>query len=110
MSSIFTLHWSWLLVILGMGVATYATRISGLLLMRGVVVKGRMKAALDAMPPSVLMAVITPTVLMTGKAETIAAVIAAIAAMLRLPLLLLLLLLQPRCPWRQWSGRCWWQT
>ena len=87
MSSIFTLHWSWLVVILGMAVATYATRISGLLLMRGVVVKGRMKAALDAMPPSVLMAVITPTVLMTGKAETIAAIITAIAAMFRLPLL-----------------------
>ena len=87
MSSIFALHWSWLVVILGMAAATYATRISGLLLMRGVVVKGRMKAALDAMPPSVLMAVITPTVLMTGKAETIAAVITAMAAMLRLPLL-----------------------
>ena len=87
MSSIFTLHWSWLVVILGMAVATYATRISGLLLMRGVVVKGRMKAALDAVPPSILMAVITPTVLMTGKAETIAAVITAIAAMFRLPLL-----------------------
>ena len=87
MSSIFTLHWSWLVVILGMGLATYATRISGLLLMRGVVVKGRMKAALDAVPPSILMAVITPTVLMTGKAETIAAIITAMAAMLRLPLL-----------------------
>ena len=87
MSGIFTLHWSWLVVILGMAVATYATRISGLLLMRGVVVKGRMKAALDAVPPSILMAVITPTVLMTGKAETIAAIITAVAAMLRLPLL-----------------------
>lgn len=87
MSGVFTLHWSWLMAIFGMAIATYATRISGLLLMRGVVVKGRMKAALDAMPPSVLVAVITPTVLMTGKAETIAAVIAAIAAMLRLPLL-----------------------
>ena len=87
MNGIFTLHWSWLMAIFGMGLATYATRISGLLLMRGVVVQGRMKAALDAMPPSVLMAVITPTVLMTGKAETIAAVITAIAAMLRLPLL-----------------------
>ena len=87
MSGIFTLHWSWLVVILGMAVATYATRISGLLFMRGVVVKGRMKAALDAVPPSILMAVITPTVLMTGKAETIAAIITAVAAMLRLPLL-----------------------
>ena len=70
-----------------MGIVTYATRISGLLLMRGVVVKGRVKAALDAMPPSILMAVITPTVLMTGKAETIAGVLTAIAAIFRLPLL-----------------------
>jgi uncharacterized membrane protein len=86
-SGIFTLHWSWVLAIIGMGLATYATRLSGLLLMRGVEVKGRTKAALDAMPPSVLMAVITPTVLMTGKAESLAAIITAVAAIFRLPLL-----------------------
>ena len=87
MSGLLTVHFTTLLAIIGMGLATYATRVSGLLLMRGVVVKGRMKAALDALPPSVLMAVITPTVLMTGKAETAAAVITAAAAMFRLPLL-----------------------
>ena len=87
MSSLFDVHWEWLPAILGMGLATYATRLSGLLLMRGIEVKGRAKAALDALPPSVLMAVITPTVLMTGKAETLAAFITAIAATLRLPLL-----------------------
>ena len=87
MNSFFFIHWQWLTAILGMGLATYATRLSGLLLMRGVVVKGRAKAALDALPPSVLMAVITPTVLMTGKAETLAAIITAISAILRLPLL-----------------------
>jgi uncharacterized membrane protein len=81
------IHWPWLIPILGMGLATYATRLSGLLLMRGVVVKGRAKAALDALPPSVLMAVITPTVLMTGKAESTAAALTALAAILRLPLL-----------------------
>jgi uncharacterized membrane protein len=81
------IHWQWLIPILGMGAATYATRLSGLLLMRGVVVKGRAKAALDALPPSVLMAVITPTVLMTGRAESLAAAITAVAAILRLPLL-----------------------
>ncbi|MBG1231211.1 hypothetical protein F8B91_02550 [Aestuariivirga litoralis] len=82
-----SVHWEWLLAILGMGLATYATRLSGLLLMRGIEVKGRMKAALDALPPSVLMAVITPTVLMTGRAESLAAIITAIAAIMRLPLL-----------------------
>ncbi len=82
-----SVHLTTLLAIIGMGMATYASRISGLLLMRGVVVKGRLKAALDAVPPAVLMAVITPTVFMTGKAEALAAVATAIAAFLRLPLL-----------------------
>ena len=76
-----------LLAIIGMGLATYASRISGLLLMRGIVVQGRLKAALDAVPPAVLMAVITPTVFMTGKAEALAGVATAISAFLKLPLL-----------------------
>ena len=62
-------HLVTVLAIVCMGLATYASRLSGLLLMRGVVVKGRLKAALDAVPPAVLMAVITPTVFMTGRAE-----------------------------------------
>jgi uncharacterized membrane protein len=86
-----SLHLSTLLVIIGMGLATYGTRISGLLLMRGVEVKGRLKAALDAVPPAVLMAVITPTVFMSGRAETLAAVATAISAYLRLPLLVTIL-------------------
>jgi uncharacterized membrane protein len=87
MRDFFDVHGLWLLAIIGMGLATYATRLSGLLLMRGVVVEGRLKAALDAVPPAVLMAVITPTVFMTGRAETLAAVATAMAAILRLPLL-----------------------
>ena len=39
-----------LLAILGMALATYVTRVSGLFLLRGVVVRGRLKAALDALP------------------------------------------------------------
>jgi uncharacterized membrane protein len=91
MSNIFTVHFTTLLAIIGMGLATYSTRLSGLLLMRGVVVQGRLKAALDAVPPAVLMAVITPTVFMTGRAETIAAIVTAIAAVLRLPLLVVIM-------------------
>ena len=86
-----TVHLITLLAIIGMGLATYSTRISGLLLMRGVVVEGRLKAALDAVPPAVLMAVITPTVFMTGRAETLAAVATAVAAFFRLPLLAVIL-------------------
>lgn len=72
--------------ILAMAVATFATRIGGLWLMRFVSVKGRTKAALDALPPAILMAVIAPTILTTGLAETIAAAVTAGCAMLRLPL------------------------
>ncbi|MEO6609747.1 MAG: AzlD domain-containing protein [Aestuariivirga sp.] len=91
MSSIFTIHWQWLLAMVLMGVATYSTRLSGLLLMRGVEVKGRMKAALDAVPPSVLTAVIAPTVFMTGHAETLSALLTATVAFFRAPLLVTIL-------------------
>jgi uncharacterized membrane protein len=74
------------IAIAGMGIATYATRVSGFYLLRGLNVSGRFKAALDALPPAVLMAVIAPVILTTGWAETIAAAITAIAAYLRLPL------------------------
>ncbi len=82
-----SVHLITLFAIIGMGLATYSARISGLLLMRGVLVQGRLKAALDAVPPAVLMAVIAPTVFMTGRAETLAAIVTAIAAVFRLPLL-----------------------
>jgi uncharacterized membrane protein len=75
-----------LLAIIGMGVATYLTRLSGFYLLRGLNLSGPMKAALDALPPAVLMAVITPMILATGLAETIAAAITAVAAFFRLPL------------------------
>jgi len=90
LSNFFTVHFTTLLAIIGMGLATYSTRLSGLLLMRGVVVQGRMKSALDAVPPAVLVAVITPTVFMTGRAETLAAIAAAVAAYFRLPLLVVI--------------------
>jgi uncharacterized membrane protein len=81
-----------LMAIVGMALATYATRVAGLFLMRGVVVKGRLKAALDALPPAILMAVIAPTILITGNAERIAAVLTAISAVFRLPLVVTILI------------------
>ncbi len=81
-----------ILAIIGMALATYATRASGLYLMRGITVRGRLKAALDALPPAILMAVIAPTILATGSAETMAAAITATAAMLRLPLVVTILI------------------
>lgn len=75
-----------LLAIIGMGVATYLTRLSGFYLLRGLNLSGPMKAAMDALPPAVLMAVIAPVILATGLAETIAAAITAVVAFFRLPL------------------------
>ena len=75
-----------LLAIIGMGVATYLTRLSGFYLLRGLNLSGPMKAALDALPPAVLMAVIAPVILATGPVETIAAAITAVVAFFRLQL------------------------
>jgi branched chain amino acid efflux pump len=80
-----------LVAILGMALATYATRVGGLYLMRGVTVKGRLKSALDALPPAILMAVIAPTILTTGVAETVAAAITAGTTLLRVPLIVTIL-------------------
>lgn len=80
------MSWNAFLAILGMGIATYLTRLSGFYLLRGFSVSGRSKAALDALPPAVLMAVIAPVILTTGWAETVAAAITAVAALFRLPL------------------------
>jgi uncharacterized membrane protein len=75
-----------LIAILAMAVVTYLTRIAGLLVADRLVLTGRAKAAFDAIPPAVLVAVIAPTALTTGWAEAIAAAITAVAAF-RLPLL-----------------------
>jgi uncharacterized membrane protein len=76
-----------LLAILAMAIATYATRVSGYLLLGGVTVRGRLKAALDALPPAILVSVIAPTVVATGLPETLAAAITVGAAVLRLPMI-----------------------
>ncbi|MQT11536.1 AzlD family protein [Segnochrobactrum spirostomi] len=77
-------HTLW--AILAMGVATYATRLAGLIVPPGFATRGRLKAAFEAVPAAVLTALIAPTVLATGPAESLAAAITIVAA-LRLPLL-----------------------
>ena len=74
------------LAILAMALATYLTRAGGLWLLKLANVRGRTRAALDAVPPAVLMAVIAPTVFATGLAETVASAVTLLAAF-RLPLL-----------------------
>ena len=84
--------WTALVAIAGMGLATYATRLSGFVLLAGLTVRGRWKAALDALPPAILMAVIAPAVFTSGPAEAIAGGVTAIAAYLRVPLVVSIVL------------------
>ncbi len=81
-----TLDLSTLAAILAMAAATILTRISGLVLLRYVTLSKRQKRALGSIPPAVLMAVVTPTALATGLAESIACAVTALAAF-RLPML-----------------------
>jgi len=73
-----------LLAIAGMGLVTYATRMGGWLATRRMVLAGRARAAMEAVPAAVLTAVITPMVLVTGPAETLAAAVTVLAS-LKLP-------------------------
>ena len=81
-----TLDLSTFLAILAMAAATILTRVSGIFLIRYFSIGEETREALDAIPPAVLMAVIAPTALATGWAETIACAVTALVA-LRLPLL-----------------------
>lgn len=69
-----------------MALVTYLTRIAGLVLAGRFAPQGRAKAAFDAIPPAVLTAVIAPTLITTGWAESLAGAITILAAF-RLPLL-----------------------
>jgi uncharacterized membrane protein len=73
------------LAILAMALATVGTRVAGLILADRLPRTGRVRVALDALPPAVLTAVIAPAA-MAGPAEMIAAAVTILAAF-RLPLL-----------------------
>jgi uncharacterized membrane protein len=74
-----------LLAILAMALATVGTRAAGLILADRLPRTGRIRVALDALPPAVLTAVIAPAA-MAGPAEMIAGAVTVLAAF-RLPLL-----------------------
>ncbi len=75
-----------LAAILSMMAATVFTRLFGAFLVNRFELSPRVEMALTAVPPAVLIAVVTPTAIATGVAETVACVVTALAA-LRLPLL-----------------------
>jgi uncharacterized membrane protein len=68
-----------LLVIAGMSVVTYATRVSGFLLGAWLPRAGRIGQGLDALPTAILTALIAPSVT-AGVPEMIGGAVTAIAA------------------------------
>lgn len=69
-----------LAAILAMMAATVFTRLSGALLINRLGMSPRLEKALRAVPPAVLMAVVTPTAIATGWAETIGCATVALAS------------------------------
>lgn len=80
-----------LAAILLMAMATYLTRIGGVLLIQYVPVRGRLATALEAMPGAILIAVIAPIAFASGWPETLAAGIVLLAA-IKLPTALVVLI------------------
>ncbi len=68
------------IVIVAMTVVTYGLRIAGFLIGSRLPTRGRVAAAMNALPGSILIGIVVPQALMTGVAETVAAALAAIAA------------------------------
>ncbi len=74
--------WTGYGLIITLGLVTYATRIGGhLVLSRFGRLNPRLEAALDAVPPAVMTAIVAPMALATGLLESVAAVIAVLAAL-----------------------------
>lgn len=66
--------------ILGMAAVTYLTRIGGYWLVGRIRIRGRLAAALEAVPAAALTAIVTPTAMATGPAESAAAAVTVLTA------------------------------
>lgn len=75
-----------LVAIIGMAAVTLATRAAGYIAIARMQPTGRIKAALESVPPAVLTSLIAPMALATGPAESAAAAVTILAAW-RLPTL-----------------------
>ena len=75
-----------LIAMVVMAAITYATRIAGPVIAQRLTLRGRGRAAFDAIPAAVLVAVIAPMALTTGWRESAATAVTILAAT-RLPLL-----------------------
>jgi uncharacterized membrane protein len=81
-----TLDAASLLIFVGMMAVTYGTRVGGYWFVSHFALGPRLKAGLEAVPLAVLTAIIAPTVLAAGPAESLAGVVTLILAW-RLPVL-----------------------
>ena len=86
MGDLFSLQGATVLTIAGMALVTWLSRMTGYALARRVAITGNAKAALEAMPPAILTAIIAPMAFSEGIAEAVAAAVTVLAA-LRLPTL-----------------------
>lgn len=75
-----------LVTILGMALVTYATRITGFLLLRRHTLSSRLHTVLDVAPGCVMIAAIAPHFVSTNPAELVALALVIVASF-RLPLL-----------------------
>lgn len=80
------MHIAVLLTLLGMAAVTYATRISGFLLLHNRTLGARTRAVLEAAPGCVLISVIAPHFVSSHPAELIALGVTVLAAS-KLPML-----------------------
>jgi len=69
-----------LLTILGMALATYASRAAGLMLMSRMTPGKRMERFMRAMPGAILASIVAPSALTAGPAEALATLATALAA------------------------------
>ncbi len=72
--------------ILAMATATVLTRLVGLVVLKFATLSPSAQRRLEAIPPAVMVVVVTPTEFATGPAESIACAVTVLAA-LKLPML-----------------------
>lgn len=80
------LEWSHFIIILGMAVTTYLTRITGFLLLRNRQLSSRTQFVLDNIAGCVMLSIIAP-VFVSGEPATLIGLVATLIAAMRFSLL-----------------------
>ena len=71
-------HLAAVTAILGMSAVTLLTRYTGYLLVGRFAVRGRLAAALEAMPGAMLISIIAPSLFLTGPAEAVSGLVTGV--------------------------------